>query len=262
MNSKQNNKSQDQNTEKLKEIPKWTRKYAQNRMLTPIVLMVMLMLFSMLFGGGMAFLLVLAVAGFLKGNIVLGCVGTAILVVGLAVIVKYYIAFLKKYGGKNRGLIDQIIEQRIYGKEGTASIPLPKITKKMRGLDYLVGAALLVYMLGVNHLCMVGYIAFKYQQPLMALFFVPCFVFEYYYLLRPKVGPIVLLWPILYAIHAILILAGVPLFFTGYMRFWNMFIPLVGYFLLAYMIGHLYSRYALKKLKGLTHLEGDAVNGV
>jgi len=261
MNSKQNNKSPDQDMEKLKEIPKWTRKYAQNRMLTPIVLMVMLMLFSMLFAGGMAFLLALAVAGFLKGNIVLGCIGTAILVVGLAVIVKYYIAFFKKYGGKNRGLIDQIIGRWIYGKEGIASIPPPKVTKKMRGLDYLVGAILLVYMLGVNHLCIMGYIAFKYQQPLMALFFVPVFVFEYYFLLQPKVGPITLLWPTLYAIHAILILAGVPIFFTGYMRFWNMFIPLVGYFLLAYMIGHLYSRYALKKLKGLTHLEGEAANG-
>jgi len=261
MNSKQNNKSQDQDTEKLKEIPKWTRKYAQNRTLTPIVLMVMLMLFSMLFAGGMAFLLVLAVAGFLKGNIVLGCIGTAILVVGLAVIVKYYIAFLKKYGGKNRGLIDQLIEQRIYGKEGTASIPLPKITKKMRGLDYLVGAICLIYMLGVNHLCMMGYIAFKYAQPLSALCFVPAFVFEYFLLLRPKAGPLVLIWPILYTIHAILILAGVPIFFTGYMRFWNMFIPLVGYFLLAYMIGHLYSRYALRKLKGITHLEGEAANG-
>ena len=140
-------------------------------------------------------------------------------------------------------------------------MPLPKITKKMRGLDYLVGAILLVYMLGVNSLCIMGYIAFKYQQPLMALFFVPCFVFEYFFLLRPKVGPLFLLCPILYTIHAILILAGVPIFFTGYMRFWNMFIPLFGYAVLACVIGYLYSRYALKKLKGVTHIEGEAANG-
>jgi hypothetical protein len=159
-------------------------------------------------------------------------------------------------------LIDQLIEQRIYGKEGTASMPLPKITKKMRGLDYLVGAILLIYMLGVNSLCIMGYIAFKYQQPLMAVYFVPAFVFEYFILLRPKVGPLFLICPILYTIHAILILAGVPIFFTGYMRFWNMFIPLIGYAFLAYAIGHLYSRYALKKLKGITHLEGEAANGV
>ena len=261
MNSKQNNKPQDQNTEKLKEIPKWTRKYAQNRMLTPIVLMVMLILFSMFIAVLVGFLLFLAVAGFWKGNMILGCVGIAVLVAALVAILKFYIFIFAKFGGKNRGLIDQLIEQRIYGKEGTASMPLPKITKKMRGLDYLVGAICLICMLGVNSLCIMGYIAFKYQQPLVALFFVPAFVFEYFFLLRPKVGPLVLLWPILYTIHAILILAGVPIFFTGYMRFWNMFIPLIGYAFLAYAIGHVYSRYALKKLKGLAHLEGDTANG-
>jgi hypothetical protein len=261
MDNELSNKSQDQDTEKLKEIPKWTRKYAQNRMLTPIVLMVMVILFGMFVAALVGFPLILAVAGFWKGNMILGCVGIVVLVAALVAILKFYIFIFAKFGGKNRGLIDQLIEQRIYGKEGTASMPLPEVTKKMRGLDYLVGAICLIWMLGVNSLCIMGYIAFKYQQPLMALYFVPAFVFEYFFLLWPKVGPLVLLWPILYTIHAILILAGVPIFFTGYMRFWNMFIPLFGYFLLAYLIGHLYSRYALKKLKGITHLEGDTANG-
>jgi len=261
MNNKQNNKSQDKNAEKLKEIPKWSRKYAQNRMLTPIVLMVMVILLGMFVAVLVGFPLALAVAGFWKRNMILGLVGIAVLVAALVTILIVMIIIFSKFGGKNRGLIDQLIEQRIYGKEGTASIPLPKITKKMRGLDYLVGAICLIYMLGVNSLCIMDYIAFKYQQPLMALCFVPVFVFEYFFLLRPKVGPLFLILPILYTIHAILILAGVPIFFTGYMRFWNMFIPLIGYAFLAYVIGHLYSRYALKKLKGITHLEGGAANG-
>ena len=253
MNDKQNQKSAD--TEKLKEIPKWSRRYAQNRTLTTIVLMAIIMLFSMFVAGLVGFSLALAVAGFRKGSIILGCVGIAVLVVVLVATVKFIIIFLSKFGGKNRGLIDQLIEQRIYGKEGTASIPPPKITKKMRGLDYLLGAIGLIYILGVNHLCMVGYIAFKYQQPLIALYFVPAFVFEYFLLLRPKVGPLVLLWPILYAIHAILIVAGVPIFFTGNWGIWNTFIPLSGYAFLAYVIGHIYSRYALKKLKTTAHLQ-------
>jgi len=255
MRIKQNNSPEDQNTEKLKEIPKWTRKYAQNRMLTPIVLIVMLMLFSMFIAGLVGFPLALAAIGFWKGNMILGCVGIAVLVAVLVAILKFYIFIFAKFGGKNRGLIDQLIEQRIYSQEGTASIPLPKITKKMRGLDYLVGAICLIYMLGVNHLCIMGYIAFKYAQPLSALCFVPAFVFEYFFLLRPKVGPLVLICPILYAIHAILIVAGVPIFFTGYMRFWNMFIPFFGYFLLVYAIGPIYSRYALIKLKTAAHLQ-------
>ena len=259
MEAHQNKTPQD--TEKLKEIPKWTRKYAQNRTLAIIVLMAMFMFFSMFFAGLLGFLLPLAVGGFRKGNIILGCVGTAGLVAVLAAVGICMFIFIRKFGGKNRGLIDQIIERWIYGKEGTASMPLPKVTKKMRGLDYLLGAIGLIYMLGVNHLCMVGYIEFKYLQPLLALYLVPTLVFEYFSLQRPKVGPVVLLWPILYAIHAILVLAGLPIFFTGKLGILNMPVPLIGYGFLAYLIGHLYSRYALKKLKGLAHLEGGTANG-
>ena len=169
----------------------------------------------------------------------------------------FLIIFLSKFGGKNRGLIDQLIEQRIYGKEGAASIPLPEITKKMRGLDYFLGAIGLICILGINYLSMEGYIAFKYTQPIAALFFVPAFVFEYFFLMRPKVGPFFLLWPILYAVHAILIVAGVPIFFTGNWGIGNMAIPLFVYAFLAYAIGHIYSRYALKKLKDIAHLEKE-----
>jgi len=40
-----------------------------------------------------------------------------------------------------------------------------------------------------------------------------------------------------------------------------MLTPLAGYAILCALLGHIYSRYALKKLKGLTHLEGEAANG-
>jgi hypothetical protein len=253
MDAQQNQVSQDQDT--LKEIPKWTRRHAQNRTLTVLVLLAMTMLYGMFVAALVGLSLALAVAGFWKGNIVLGCVGAAVFVAVLVAIVKLQIIILAKFGGKNRGLIDQIVDRWIYGKEGFVSIPPPKITKKMRGLDYLLGATGLIYILGINHLCMMDHIAFKYQQPLMALYFVPTFVFEYFLLLRPKVGPLVLLWPILYAIHAILIIAGVPIFFTGKSEILNMPVPLIGYALLAYMIGHIYSRYALKKLKTAAHLQ-------
>ncbi len=126
MNDKRNqNPAED--LEKLKEIPKWTHKYAQNRTLTILVLMVMTMLFGMFIAVLVGFPLGLAAIGFRKGNIILGCVGIAVLVAVLAAISIFLIIFLSKFGGKNRGVIDQLIEQRIYRKEGTASIPLPKI---------------------------------------------------------------------------------------------------------------------------------------
>jgi hypothetical protein len=94
----------------------------------------------------------------------------------------------------------------------------------------------------------------------MALFVVPFNVYLYF-MQRPRLGPVLLICPILYTIHAILIIAGVPIFFSGTFAVpLNMLLPII-YTLLTYMIGHLYSRYALKKLKGLAHLEGATANG-
>jgi hypothetical protein len=258
MNAQQNQVPQ--NEEKLKEIPKWTRRYAQNRTLTILVLTVMAGLFGMFVAALVAFPLVLAFAGFRKGNMILGCVGITVLVAVLAAIVKFYIFIFAKFGGKNKGLLDQIIDRWIYGREGTASIPMPEATKKRKWSEILTAIVYMVCLLGSMELAMLGYIPVKYLLPLMALFVVPFNVYLYL-IQRPRLGPVLLLCPILYTIHAILIIAGVPIYFTGnYAVPLNMFLPVI-YTSFTYMIGHLYSRYALKKLKGLTHLEGDTANG-
>ena len=137
-----------QNTEKLKEIPKWTRKYAQNRTLTILVWMAMIMLFTGFAAGLLGFSLGLATAGFRKGNMILGCVGIAVSVAVLAAISIFLIIILSKFGGKNRGLIDQLIEQRIYGKEGTATVPVPKSSKKKICLEILSGVIFFICFFG------------------------------------------------------------------------------------------------------------------
>jgi hypothetical protein len=59
----------------------------------------------------------------------------------------------------------------------------------------------------------------------------------------------------------ILIMAGVPIYFTGIFAVpLNLLLPLI-YTFITYLIGHLYSRHALKKLKSITHLEGETANG-
>ena len=239
---------------KLKEIPKWSRRYAQNRTLTIPVLMVMGVLLITFIAVVVIFPLHLAVAGFRKGNMVLGWVGIAFFAAALAAVLTFLIIFILKFCRKNSGLIEQLVEQRIYGKEGAVSMPLPKITKKGKWLDFVVGLVFLICFNGSLYLSVKGYIAFKYLQPLLALYIVPASVFEYFWL-RPKVGHVVLICPILYTIHAILILAGVPIFFTGNLGLLNIPVPLIGYAFLTYIIGHIYSRYALKKLKTTTHLQ-------
>ncbi len=205
MNNKQHNKSHDQNTERLKEIPKWTRKYAQNRTLTILALMAMVMLFSMFVAALVGFPLGLITAGFRKGNMTLGCVGIAVLVAVLVVTVKFIIIFLSKFGGKNRGLIGQLIEQRIYGKEGAVSMPMPKSSKKKICLEIVSAVIFFICFFGSWHLAIKGYIAYKYLQPVSALYIVPFVVCGWYFLKSPRMGPIYLLYPILYAVHAILI---------------------------------------------------------
>ena len=248
------------NSDKLKEIPKWTRRYAQNRTLTILVLMLMITLFSMFIALLVAFLLGLSLAGFRKGNIILGCAGIAVLIAVLAAIVKFYIFMFAKFGGKNKGLLDQIVDRWIYGREGTALMPMPEATKKRKWSEILASIVYIVCLLGSMELGMLGYIPDKYFIPLTALFVVPFNVYLYF-IQRPRLGPALLLCPILYAVHAILIIVGVPIYFTGiYAVPLNLLLPLI-YTFITYLIGHLYSRHALKKLKSLTHLEGDTANG-
>jgi hypothetical protein len=249
-----------QNAEKLKEIPKWTRRYAQNRTLTILVLMLMITLFSMFVAILAGFLFALAFGGFLKGKIILGCVGLAALIAVLVAIVKFYIFIFAKFGGKNKGLLDQIVDRWIYGLEGIASMPQPKLSKKRKCMDIFAGIVYMVCLIGSMELGMLGYIPVKDFLPFTALFVVPFGVYQYF-IMRPRLGPVLLLFPILYAVHAILIIAGVPIYFTGnYAVPLNLLLPLI-YTFLTYIIGHFYSRYALKKLKVLTHLEGDTANG-
>jgi drug/metabolite transporter (DMT)-like permease len=244
------------NSDRLKEIPKWTRRYAQNRTLTILALTVMIGLFSMFIAALVGFLLALAFAGFRKGNIILGCVGIAVLVAILAAIVKFYIFIFAKFGGKNKGLLDQIIDRWIYSREGTASMPIPEATKKKKWLEITVVIVWGTLFLGTMYLGMVNFIPVKYVQPISALYCVPYMVLGWYFWRSPRIGPIFLLGPTLYSIHAILILIGVPIFFTSsFGAVLNMSLPMLGYGYLTFIIGHLYSRYALKKLKTAAHLQ-------
>lgn len=261
MNSNQNNKSHDQDTEKLKEIPKLTRKYAQNRTLTIIVLMAMTMLFSIVFAGLISFPVGLASAGFRKGNMVLGYVGIAASVVVFVAMSIFLVITLKKFGGKNRGTLDQLIDKWTYGKEGTVAVSKPKSSKKKICLEIIMSATGFILFYGSWILTVHGYVTYKYLQPVSALYVIPYTVCGWYFFQSPRMGPIYLLHPIFYAIHAILIVSGVPMFFTtDSFCMLSMVLPGIGYMFLAFAISYIYSRYALKKLKGISHLEGDTEN--
>ncbi len=243
-----------QNAEKLREIPKWTRKYAQNRTVPFLVSMAInLCLFA-----GIAIPSYFGGKAYMSGNLVLFWI--CIFVEAVAMISLAFFC-VPKWGGK----FIARISQRLYNREGNVLISVPETIKKKMGVGYVIAMLLGTYVfIGCVFISVIlgllGYLPIKYMQPLSALYVVPFMVFLYLWQ-RPIISPLTLLWPTLYGIHAILVVAGVPIQFGEPWIFLNMLIPMAGYGILCGLIGHIYSRYALKKLKGITHLDGDTANG-
>ena len=243
MNSKQNNKSQEQDTEKLKEITKWTQRYTENRTL-PFLLSMSTFLFLFL---GTGRLFYVAGKAYRSGNRPLFwiCIFAAVLVFTVVI------------------WASNFIERRLYRKEGQVALAIPKKTKKQRWAGVIAGLLLGVCVMITIILVVFCRIPIKYMQPVSAICVIPLIIAIGIWQ-PPSVKPVgflVWLWPTLYVIHAILIVAGVPIQFYRPWIFLNMAIPIAGYGILCALLGHIYSRYALKKLKGLTHLEGDTANG-
>ena len=234
-----------ENEEKLKEIPKWARKYAQNRT-APVL--IGLVIFSGLLAG-IGILTHFGGKAYYAGNMVLFWI--CVFVSAIPIISLFFLS-VPKWGGK---FIERI-SQRLYAHEGAVSIPDSQAMKKKKWLCYSAGMVFVSCIIGSAILGQKGFFPIEYKQPISALYVVPFLVFLYLWQ-RPKFGPIVLLWPTLYTIHAVLIVFGAPILFTGDLSRWNMTLPLFGYGFLTHIIAHIYSRYALKKLKNAAQLQED-----
>ena len=241
METEQNQVPQD--AEKLKEIPKWTRKYAQNRTIPFLIFFAIYLCLSAGIGipsyfGGKAYR---------SGNLVLFWICIFVLAVAMTSLAFFCVP---KWGGK---FIERI-SRRLYNREGDVLISIPETIKKKIGVGYVVAMVFGTCVFISVILGLLGYLPIKYMQPVSALYVVPFLVFLYIWQ-RPIISPLVLLWPTLYGIHAILVVAGVPIQFGGPLVFLNMLIPIAGYGILCGLLGHVYSRYALKKLKTAAHLQ-------
>jgi len=243
MNNKQNNNSQNQNNERLKEIPKLTRKYAQNRAISALIQLII----SVCLFAGIAVPSYFVGKAYKTGNMTLLWFCNFILAIAMIVLVFFCVP---RWGGK----FVERLGRRIYAKEGDVSISLSETVKKKQWISYVVSILFGSCVIATVLLGMRDLIQIKYMQPVSALYIVPFVIFLYFWQ-RPKIGPISLLWPALYAFHAILIVAGVPILFTGNLIPLNMILPVFGYGFLTHIIGYLYSQYALKKLKTIAHLQ-------
>ena len=241
MNNSSNGK--DRQSEDLKRIPLWTRRYAQNRTIPFLIFQVIFLLFFIAIAG----------ASYLAGNafqsrnmlafwswiFVLACVSTALSFFSVP-----------RWGGN---FITRIA-RRLYSNEGDITLSPPVRIRKHSWIGWVAGLIFMSCILASVALGIKGYIPVEYMQPVSAIYCVPFLVFLSFWQ-RPMVGFLSLLWSSLYALHAILIVVGAPIQFSKEWSFLNMLIPVVGYGMLSGLIGHLYSRFALGKLKDLASVK-------
>ncbi|HIJ69875.1 MAG TPA: hypothetical protein HPP87_00760 [Planctomycetes bacterium] len=231
------NISQDQNTENLKEISKWAQRYAENRTL-PFLLGMLTNLFIF---AAVGFPSYFGGKAYRSGNTLLLwiCILSLIIVISLLIF-----CTVPKWGGK----YDEKLNRWLYRKEGQVKLALPEKTKKHRLAGWIAGLVFgICVMISIFLIVFCG-LPIKYMQPVSAIFVIPLIIAIGIWQPRSvnPAGFLVLLWPILYVIHAILIVAGVPIVFQGPWTPLNIIIPIIGYGILCALPGHFYSRYALK----------------
>jgi hypothetical protein len=219
-----------------RKIGKWARAYAQNRSLGMVVFMVIFVTLCLMMAG----FPILAVLAYRSEQWI--PFGICIVMIVVALGGTFYLS-VPRWGGK---LQERIVE-RLYAKEGTVRLAPPQ-TRGRKRMTWLLAIAFGACILASIALSGWYHIPEKYMQPISAIYCVP-FLVGLYFLQRPATSPISLLWPVLYGLHAILIVAGAPIVFVGCLSSLNVLIPMAGYGMLVGLIGHAYSRFALRKLR-------------
>jgi len=229
METEQNQVPQD--TEKLKEIPKWARRYAESR---TVPLIVFSLIFIVLFGG-----VSLGVYCFLKGKFVLATIMMILYVAGFL----YFVITWDRH------------EARYFTKTG---IPESESVKQIR--KYMPLPLILFVVIDVI-MEQRGVFPHHLSVPISAVYICPLLIFANWRWARGSF--IGYLWAALYGGWAIAILFKVPVltFSEGAIRQLKpgdemyLAVPVTG--LITGLIAYIYSRYALKKLKTAAHLQEE-----
>ncbi len=226
------------------ETIRWGRTYAQNRSLPVLVYLIayggfFLLLFGLARGGGIA-----AKAGY-------PMLGTIAMVVFFIVYLLMMYLVMSKRG--RRWVEAQL--QRPYAREGSARIDSNRKQKFAR-LGYVVGAVFGACVVGEVLLGLLGYLPISLMQPVSALYCVPFMVFLWWWQ-RPASTGVMLLWPALYAVHALLLISGLPIPTEGSWAMVHSVGAICGYGILAAGLSHLYSRYALRRLQRVSQIAAE-----
>ena len=227
MNDQQNQEPQEM--EKLKEIPKWARRYAESR---TVPLIIFSLIFIVLFGG-----VSLGVYCFLKGKFILATIMMVLYVAGFI----YFVITWDRH------------EARYFAKTGIPQSQSVQQIRKFLPLPLILFVVIDVIMEQR------GVFPAHLSVPISAVYVCPLLIFANW---RWAKGSFIgYLWAGLYGAWAIAILFKVPIltFSEGGIRLMNpgdemyLAVPVTG--LITGLIAYIYSRHAKKKLKEIAHLE-------
>ena len=214
------------------QIPRWSAAYARHRTLPVLVsLGIHLSVFAAIYLGSLC-----SGRAFREGHTVIGALwGALALAGGVATI---WVAIPSRGG---RWI--QEFGERLYGDEGRARAVVSAPGFSPRILAVLFGLGVLTLVI----LGLLDVISVKWYQPVSALFCVP-FLLVIKQSMRASLVWIDL-WAGLYALHAILVAVGLPIVFHDPLESLNLVLPIFGYGVFAAFVGHLYGRFALRKLR-------------
>ena len=232
----------------LREIPKWADRYARNRTLLPV--RVVSMGIAALLGVAITSALSLALVAWRAGNALQAglCLAPAAAILAAMA----WLLFTRRLQAAMQAVYNALDR----GEGHVVASGSPETQRWGRSLAGLVLFALAVMTpVIVQHLG----VPTRYLQPLVALYLVPPLAWLHWPK-SPVGGSLMLLWPGLYALHALLLLAGVPLP-AAQEPMMNVLIPLVLYDVVAMVASHVYGRFALRRLRSLASTDGNPATG-
>ena len=241
--------------ESRSELPVWADRYARNRVLPFILLFVGVLIFSVVFTLGLSSLFLLLKRGGHPALVILSIVYNAAVVA--------VILWMTTTGRLSR--IFQRFAEKLYRQEGSAVPTIPGRRAPQGHERYLVmglafAAPWVLYLVMLVFLQVLK-VPPAYLQPAVATLIVPALI------VLALVGPdkprwLGLIAPTLYAMHAVLVLAGVRLSVFSFsdlaggdqllptgQQIFDVWMPLFVYGMLGFLVRHIYSRYALLRLR-------------
>ena len=228
--------------QEVRQIRKWTRRYTQNRTL-PVLLTQLVFVGGALMFAGVGCLLGLA---YVRGRP--GWAAALAVLAGALIIVWAWVS-----RSVAQGVIESV-SRLMYRREGEVTGG-PWLLEEGNKPPRAAMGVLLLFVTAELTLHLLGILPTKYVQPIAAVYVVPTMIWLGLRRRLETKTAFMLLWPLLYTIHAVLIALGVPI---SRGLFFDVYFPMVGYGLVAALAGHVYSRIALRQLKRLAATAGSA----